>query len=105
MDKMARRISRTGSATIDLSTLVATAFIDCEVVTFQLKATDLHYLVGSNPKSVYTYVITWTLKTKFQTLKAQGRWSSSDGRKLDTEGDMAGLKLAMHKLVESHKRG
>ena len=102
---MSRRISGTGSATIDLYTLVATAFIDCEVVTFQLKATDLNYLVGSNPKSVYTYVITWTLKTKFQTLKAQGRWSSSDGRKLDTEGDMAGLNLAMHKLVESHKRG
>ena len=50
MAEMARWIIRTGSAHIELSALIATAFIYCEVLAFQLKTTGLHDLVYSNPK-------------------------------------------------------
>ena len=46
-----------------------------------------------------------TLNTKFRSLKAQGLWIPSEGNKLDTEGDMAGLYLEINNLVESKKRG
>ena len=52
MVEMACWISEIGSAPIDLSDLVATAFIDCEVLALQLKATGLHDLVESNPKAL-----------------------------------------------------
>ena len=52
MAKMSRRISGTWSATIYLYTLVATDFIGCEVLAFQMKATRLHDLFNSNLKSV-----------------------------------------------------
>ena len=39
MAEMACQISGTGSARIDLSTLVATALIDCTVLAFLMKAT------------------------------------------------------------------
>ena len=72
---MARRISVTGSATIYLSTLVATAFMDCKVLAFQMKATGLYDLVESNPKALSTYEIICNLKNKFRSLKAQVLWS------------------------------
>ena len=50
MAKMSCRISGTVSAHINLYTLVFTAFIDCKVLTFQLKDIGLHELVDSNPK-------------------------------------------------------
>ena len=45
-----------------------------------------------------------TLNTKFWYLKAQVLCSTSEGNKLDKEGDMSGLYLDMNKLVESQKR-
>ena len=102
--EMSHWISGTGSAPIYLSTLVATAFIDCEVLDFQMKATGLHDMVDSNLKALSIYDIIRTLKTKLWSLKDQGMWSPSKGNKLDIEGELAGLKLAMNKLGESHKR-
>ena len=71
MAKMSRRISRTGSAPIDLSALVITAFIECKVLAFQLKAKCLHDLVESKPKSLSADEIIRNLKTKLQYLKYQ----------------------------------
>ena len=74
MAKMDRRISGIGSDPIYLSTLVATAFINCKVLALQLKDTGLHDLVDSNTKNLSVDNITRTLKTKFWYLKAQGLW-------------------------------
>ena len=98
-------ISRTISAPIDISTLVDTAFIDCEVLAFHLKTAGLHDLVDIKPKALSADEIIWTLKTKFRYLKDQELWSPSEENKLDTEGDLADLNLAMNNLVESQKRG
>ena len=84
MAKMSRRISGTGSAPIEISTLVSTAFIDCEVLAFHIKNTWLYYLVGSNPKSLSTYEIIKTLKTKLWYIKAKGLCIPSEINKLDT---------------------
>ena len=72
ISKMTRWISKIGSAPIDLSILVVTAFVDCGVLAFRLKATGLYNLVKVNPKSLSTDEIIWTLKTKFWNLNAQG---------------------------------
>ena len=69
MEEMARRISGTGSTTINLSTLVNTALIDCEVLHFQLKSTELNDMVDSNPKALSADEIIRTLNNKFWSLK------------------------------------
>ena len=66
-----------------------------------MKAAGLHNLVVSNPKALSADGIIRTLKTKFWSLKAQRLCSPSEGKKLDTEGDLTGLKLAMKNMVES----
>ena len=104
MDEMACQIKITASAHIGLSTLVSTAFIDYEVLVFQLKHTGLHDLVKSNTKDLYADEIIWTLKTKLRSLKYQGLWSPSESKKVDMGGEMAGLNLDMNKLVEYQKR-
>ena len=83
MAEMDHHITRTGSAPIDLSTLVATDFIYCKVPAFQMNATGLHNLVDRNPKALSSDEIIRTLKTKFHYLKAQGLWCHSKGDKLD----------------------
>ena len=55
MAKISLCIIGSVSATIDLSTLLATAFIDCEVLFLQMKYIGLHDLVESNPKALYAY--------------------------------------------------
>ena len=99
MDEMARRISGTESAPIDLYTLVSTAFINWEVLDFHLKDTGLHGMVDSNPKSLFANEIIRTLKKKFRSFKAQGLWNPHESKKVDTEGDLDGLKLDMKIIV------
>ena len=41
-----------------------------------------------------------TLNNKLQYIKSQGMWITSNEKKLDIEGDMAGLKLAMNNMPE-----
>ena len=75
MDEIARRIRIIGSAPIDLPTLVATDFIDCEVLVFHMNATGVHDLVERNPKALSEYEIIWTIKTIFRSLDYQVLWS------------------------------
>ena len=81
--EMARQISGTGYAPIELYTLFATAFIDCEVLAFHMKSTGLHNLSNRKPKSLSVDDIIWTLKTKFWSHKAQGLSSTYEGNILD----------------------
>ena len=80
---MACRISGTVSAPIDLSTLVATSFIDYKVLEFKLNDTCLHGLVGSNAKALSADEIIRTLKNKFRSLNAEILRSPSEANKLD----------------------
>ena len=48
--------------------------------------------------------IIWTLKNKFCSLKAQVLWSPYEVNKLDMDGELSCLNLAMNKLAESQKR-
>ena len=65
-----------------------------------MKAAGLHNLVVSNPKALSADEIIRTLKTKLWSLKAQGLWSPSEVNKVDTNGNLDGLKLAMKNMVE-----
>ena len=70
-----------------------------------MNAIVLYYLFNSNPKALSEDAIIRTLKTEFRALKALGLWISAESNKVDMDGDMYGLKLAINKLVESQKRG
>ena len=70
-----------------------------------MKSTGLYDLVKNKPKSLSSDDIIRTLKNKFRSLKAQGLWIISEIKKLDMEGDIYGIKMAMNNLVESQKRG
>ena len=72
MSKISHQISGTGSAPVDQYILVVTAFIYCEVLEVQLKAIGLHDLVDGKPKALSEDEIIRTLKTKLQSLNAQG---------------------------------
>ena len=72
VDEMARYTSGTGYSPIYLSTLVITAFVDCEVLAFHMKSTGLCDLVESNPKALSVDEIIRTLKTKSRSLRYQG---------------------------------
>ena len=50
--RMAPRISGTGSAPINMFSLVATAFIDCKFLAFQIKSELLHDLVEIYPNAL-----------------------------------------------------
>ena len=65
-----------------------------------MKTTGLHNLFDRNPKALSTYETIRTIMTKLWYLKYQGLWITSEGDKLNTEGDIDGLKLAMKKLAE-----
>ena len=99
MDEMARRISGTESAPIDLYTFAATAFIDCEVLQFHMKTKFLNDLFGSNPKAMSVDKIIRTLKNKIWYINYQVLQSPSKVNKVYTEGDMDVLKLAMNEMV------
>ena len=84
MDEMAHWISGTGSAPIELSTLVTTAFIDYNVLAFQMNATGLQDLVDINIKSLSADEIIWSLNTKFWSVKAQRFYSTAERKKVYT---------------------
>ena len=68
ISEMDRWISVTGSASIELSTLVSTALIDCDILDFQLKATGLRGLVYIKSKSLSVDEIIRNLRTKLLSL-------------------------------------
>ena len=79
MAEISCQISGTGSAPINLSNLVVTAFINYEFLVFHLKATGIYDLFYSNPKDLFADEIIQTLNTKFRSLKVQGLWNTSKG--------------------------
>ena len=103
MTEMSRRIIGTGTALIDLSTMVTTVFINCEVMDFQQNAKGLQDLVESNPKALSSDNIIRNLKTKSWSLKAQGLLSHYEIKKVDTEDDLSGTKMAMKNMLEYQK--
>jgi hypothetical protein len=60
--KVARPIEGTGSAHNDISVLLATAFLDSDVLTFQLRASELHNIVNDDQSSQMEDQIVRTLK-------------------------------------------
>ena len=70
-----------------------------------MKDTCIHNLVNRNLQYLSADEIIRTLKNKFWSLEEQGLWSTTESKKLDTEGDMDVLRLSMKNLTELQKRG
>ena len=105
MSKMDRRIIRTGSDPIDLSTFLDTNFIDCKLTASHVKAAGLYDLIDSNPKALSVYDTICNLKNKSRFLKAQIMCSPSERKKSYMEVELVGINLAINNMVESQKRG
>jgi hypothetical protein len=95
--ELCRRISGTGSAPADLVVLAASTFLECDVLSFKLKAIKVHDDVDEDARVMTWDAVVRTLKTKYQSLKGQGLWTpQSTTKKKDDE--LSGLHAAINKL-------
>jgi hypothetical protein len=101
--EMARQIEGTGLVPNDLSLLVATAFLDSNILKFQLRALALHDKVDEYLSSQMADKIVRTLKQKWQSLHSQGLWTLAEGKHKDIGHEAAELKAVINKFVQSDK--
>lgn len=95
--ELCRRITGTGMAPTDLVVLAASTFLECDVLSFKLKAIDVHDSVDENPQTMNWDAVVRTLKNKYQSLKGQGLWTPQlSVKKKDDE--LTGLLAAINKL-------
>jgi hypothetical protein len=95
--ELCRRISGTGSAPADLVVLAAATFLECDVLSFKLKAIKIHDDVDEDSRAMTWDSVVRTLKTKYQSLKGQGLWTpQATSKKKDDE--LSGLHAAILKL-------
>ena len=102
--ELCRRISGTGSAPADLVVLAAATFLECDVLSFKLKAIQVHDAVDENFQAMTWDSVVRTLKTKYQSLKGQGLWTPQlTTKKRDSE--LSGLHAAINKLTAQVEGG
>jgi hypothetical protein len=95
--ELCRRITGTGLAPTDLGVLAAATFLNCDVLSFKLKAIAIHDMVDDNPLSMNWDAVVRGLKTKYQSLKGQGLWTPQAPTK-KRDDDISGLHVAINKL-------
>jgi hypothetical protein len=95
--ELCRRITGTGLAPTDLGVLAAATFLNCDVLSFKLKAIAIHDMVDDNPLSMNWDAVVRTLKTKYQSLKGQSLWTPQASTK-KRDDEISGLHVAINKL-------
>jgi hypothetical protein len=96
--ELCRRISGTGCAPPDLVVLAAATFLECDVLSFKLKAIKVHDEVDEDARAMSWDGVVCTLKTKYQSLKGQGLWTrQATSKKRDDE--LSGLHATFNKLA------
>jgi hypothetical protein len=83
--------------------LVASAFLDSDILTFQLRVSVLHNKVDGYPSSQMADQIERTLKQKYRSLLSQGLWTLAECKQKDIEAEVAGLKAVINKLFQSNQ--
>jgi hypothetical protein len=96
--ELCRQIFGAGSAPANLVVLAAAIFLECDVLSFKLKAIQVHDTVDENFRAMTWDLVVQTLKTKYQSLKGQGLWTPQlTTKKKDSE--LSGLHAAINKLT------
>jgi hypothetical protein len=95
--ELCRRITGTGMPPPNLVVLAVATFLECDVLSFKLKAIAIHDTVDENPKALNWDAVVRTLKNKYQSLKGQGLWTPQLTNK-KREDKISGLHAALTKL-------
>ena len=69
------RIEGSGQAPVDLGSLVASRFLECDALPFKLKAIEFHDALDLDPNSHAIDAILEGLETKYLSLHTQDLWS------------------------------
>jgi hypothetical protein len=97
--EMARRITGSGSAPSDLTSIVAGCFVECDVLAFKLKALQFADLVDTDPKQMSWEEIVRQLKAKYLSLLGSGVWEPQKSQTNRAEESVLdGLHAAINKL-------
>ena len=96
--EMTRRITGSGLAPTDLTSIVAGCFIDCDVLAFKLKALSFFDAVDDNAASMTWEEIVRQLKAKYRSLLGQDFWEPQKRLKTADTSTLDGLHAAINKL-------
>jgi hypothetical protein len=96
--KLCCRISGTGCTPTNIIVLAAATFLECDVLSFKLKAIKVHDDVDEDAGAMSWDGVVRTLKTKYQSLKGQGLYSLQATSK-KREVELSGLHAAYNKLA------
>jgi hypothetical protein len=89
---LCRKISGAGSAPPDLAVLVATCYIDCDVMNFQMSANKIEDAVVDSTSAMTWQSIVQKSKDKYRDLVSRGRWTPAGVPK--TTDNVPGLLAA-----------
>jgi hypothetical protein len=96
--EMTRRITGSGSSPVDLTSIVASTFLECDVLSFKIKALSIHDLVDEKPTAMEWEEIVRVLKAKYTSLEGQDLWTPTSNTK-PAESVLDGLHAAINKLA------
>ena len=98
--EVVRRIEGCDASSIpqDLSSVVATCFLDTDVDEFKLTASTIFNKVDVNPSCMTWRQIIQELKTKYRSLDGLGRWPHKN--KKSPADEIAALKGTLNKLTQ-----
>ena len=98
--ELVRRIEGCDASSIpqDLSTVVATCFLDTDVDEFKLTASSIFNKVDLDPSCMTWRQIIQELKTKYRSLDGLGRWPHKT--KKNPADEIAALKGSLNKLTQ-----
>ena len=104
----ARKIERTGQAPSDLGSIIASRFIDCEVFSFKILASELHHKLDVDPNSLSIENVLEQLESKYLHLLTQGLWPPATGKK-SAKSELVALKAEVKELqklkLQADKKG
>jgi hypothetical protein len=102
--EMTRRITGSGSSPLDLTSIVASTFLECDVLAFKMKALSIHDLVDNNPTAMGWEEIVRVLKAKYVSLEGRDLWTPT-ANTTPAESVLDGLHAAINKLTAQVEGG
>jgi hypothetical protein len=104
--EMARRITGSGAAPSDLTSIVAGCFVDCDMLAFKLKVLSSFNLVDDKPNAMTWEEIIRKLKAKYLSLLGNGLWEPQKTQSNRSEESVLdGLHTAINKLTAQVEGG
>jgi hypothetical protein len=97
--EMTHHIQGSGAALLDLTSIVAGCFIDCDVLGFKLKALSFFDLVDDDPNAMNWEEIVRKLKQKYRNLVGQDLWEPQKAQSKKADSVLDGLQAVIKKFT------